>query len=85
MNRLTTEEEYPHGAEGKSANKLTGRWCRGVFEATACIERLAKYENTGLEPDQIREMEKLYQEKCQEVAELKKRHQDKLINYKLGD
>ena len=32
--RLTTNEKYPHGAEGVSGNKLTGRYCRGVFEAT---------------------------------------------------
>lgn len=45
MERLTTREEYPHGAEGVSKDKLTGRYCRGVFEATACIEKLADYEN----------------------------------------
>lgn len=73
MNRLTTEEEYPHGAEGRSADKLTGHWCRGVFEATACVEKLARYENTGLEPEQIRELDRLHLEKCQEVTALKKR------------
>lgn len=36
MNRLTTNEEYPHGAEGVSEDKLTGKWCRGKFECTAC-------------------------------------------------
>ena len=71
MNRLTTEEEYPHGAEGRSADKLTGHWCRGVFEATACVEKLARYENTGLEPEQIRELDKLYLEKCLEVTALR--------------
>lgn len=43
--RLTTKEKYPHGAEGVSEDKLTGRYCRGVFEATACVEKLAEYEN----------------------------------------
>lgn len=43
--RLTTNEKYPHGAEGVSEDKLTGRYCRGVFEATACVEKLAEYEN----------------------------------------
>ena len=42
--RLTTKEKYPHGAEGVSKDKLTGKYCRGVFEATACIEKLAQYE-----------------------------------------
>ena len=45
MTRLTTREEYPHGAEGVSKDKLTGRYCRGTFEATACVEKLAEYEN----------------------------------------
>lgn len=45
MERLTTREEHPHGAEGVSKDKLTGRYCRGVFEATACVEKLAEYEN----------------------------------------
>ena len=53
MERLTTIGEYPHGAEGISPDKLTGRWCRGEFEATACVERLAEYENIGLTPEQI--------------------------------
>ena len=41
------------------------------------IERLGQYEDTGLMPGQIWEMDKLYREmyseKCREVAELKKR------------
>ena len=53
MNRLTTHEEYPHGAEGKSVDRLAGCWCRGKFEATACVEKLSRYEDTGLEPEEI--------------------------------
>lgn len=45
MERLTTREKYPHGAEGRSKDKLTGKFCRGVFEATAVIEKLAEYED----------------------------------------
>ena len=70
MNRLTTNEEYPHGAEGVSEDRLTGRFCRGKFECTALIERLSKYENAGLEPTEIevlkgnggRELEKTLEE-----------------------
>jgi len=37
------------------------------------IQSLAEYASTGLTPDQIREIDKLYQEKCEElVAERKK-------------
>ena len=45
MERLTTREKYPHGAEGVSKDKLTGHWCRGTYEATAVTEKLAEYEN----------------------------------------
>ena len=70
MKRLTTDEPYPHGAEGVSEDRLTGRFCRGKFECTALIERLSKYENTGLEPEEIealkgsrdRELEKILEE-----------------------
>ena len=33
---------------------------------------LKEYEDLGLTPDQIREVDRLYAEKCKEVAELKK-------------
>ena len=45
MTRLTTREKHQHGAEGVSEEKLTGKWCRGRFEATAIVEKLAVYEN----------------------------------------
>ena len=37
-----------------------------------CLNRLRQYEDTGLTPDQICEIDKLYAEKCREVAELRK-------------
>lgn len=46
MDRLTKRiNGVAHGAEGKSAESLTGKWCRGEFECTALIERLAQYED----------------------------------------
>lgn len=41
-------------------------------EIQKCFKRLAEYEEIGLTPEQIREVDKLYAEKCKEVAELKK-------------
>lgn len=35
------------------------------------FEKLAEYEDTGLTPEQIREMDELYAEKCKELAEAK--------------
>lgn len=37
-----------------------------------CFKRLAEYEDIGLTPEQIGEIDKLYAEKCREVEELKK-------------
>lgn len=46
MNRLTKRiDGYAHGAEGRNKDKLTGDYCRGEFEATACVEKLAEYED----------------------------------------
>ena len=42
------------------------------FEKAVC-ERLANYEETGLTPEQIREIDRLYTEKCREVYELRQR------------
>lgn len=33
-----------------------------------CFKRLAEYERTGITPQQIVEMDKLYREKCEELA-----------------
>lgn len=35
------------------------------------FNRLAEYERIGLTPDQIREVDRLYLEKCREVNQLK--------------
>lgn len=46
MNRLTKRiRGYAHGAEGRSKETLTGNYCRGCFESTACVEKLAEYED----------------------------------------
>ena len=46
MERLTERiSGYAHGAEGVSADRLTGNYYRGEFESTACIDRLAEYED----------------------------------------
>lgn len=42
------------------------------------LELLKAYEDIGLTPEQLLEIDKMYAEKCREVAELKKR--DKAIS-----
>lgn len=57
MERLTTHIcGHAHGAEGLRDDNLTGNYCRGEFEATAIVDRLAAYEDTGLEPEEIIEL-----------------------------
>lgn len=44
----------------------TGYWSLAKKEELA--QRLAAYEDTGLDPEQIRELDELYVEKCKELA-----------------
>jgi hypothetical protein len=39
-----------------------------------CANRLAEYEDLEVAPEQIREIDKLYAEKCRELEALKKNH-----------
>lgn len=46
MKRMTAYIcDRAHGADGVSESKLTGAYCRGEFEATALVERLAQIED----------------------------------------
>lgn len=62
MKRLTHKARYEAGY------KLN----RGLFTWQA-IDRLAAYEDLGVTPEQIKEIDRLYAEKCREVVELKRR------------
>lgn len=53
--------------------KFNGKWVpRDERLTQKCFDRLAAYEDIGLTPEQLREVDKLYAEKCKEVAELEK-------------
>lgn len=41
----------------------------------AVCEKLAGYEDTDLTPDQIREIDRLYSEKCRELEDERKKHE----------
>ena len=62
MERLTHKARFDAGYK---ANRNVPRW--------QCIDRLGQYEDTGLTPEQIREIDRLYAEKCKEVAEYRER------------
>lgn len=61
MERLTHKARYE---AGYNLN-------RGLFTWQA-IDHLAEYEDLGVTPEQIREIDRLYAEKCREVVELKR-------------
>lgn len=44
--------------------------CKGC-PVQECFNKLAAYEDTGLTPEQIMEINRMYTEKCQEVTELR--------------
>ena len=56
-----------------SIEGLIALFYRNLWAMSELRERLKDYEDTGLMPDQIIEMDKLYTEKCKEVSELKRR------------
>lgn len=58
INGLPWSETY----EGKVITKNTREKMYGAFY------KLLNYEDTGLDPEQIREMDELYAEKCKELA-----------------
>ena len=49
----------------------TGYW--SPSKKQDLVDRLSEYEDTGLTPEQIRQIDDLYAEKCREVAELRER------------
>lgn len=77
MARLTDEDEQGNWMlktlplesihEGKYITKEVWEKLYGA------LWKLMEYEDTGLTPEQIHEMDKLYQEKCREVAELREK------------
>lgn len=85
MERLTKRiNGHAHGAEGRNKDNLTGKYCRGKFEATACVDKLAEYED-------LEEQEKLLRLSCAvgdtvyEVQRLRKRIQPyEIVSIKIG-
>lgn len=52
-----------------------GQWLGNISESIRIVnEALSQYMNTGLTPEQIVEIDRLYEQKCLEVAELEKKH-----------
>ncbi|MGN0357097.1 MAG: hypothetical protein ACI4E0_04670 [Blautia sp.] len=54
--------------------ELVALFYRNLWAQADLYEYLKKYEDTGLMPEQIHEIDKLYAEKCKELAEEKKKN-----------
>lgn len=61
--------------ENVTERNLIALFYRNLLAQADIYEHLKKYEETGLAPDQIREIDKLYAEKCRELAEERKKHE----------
>lgn len=72
MERLTTEDLELKGCHGCEEKGIcyARYWCS---EKKKALIQLKRYEDTGLTVKQIREIDRLYAEKCREVAELQLR------------
>lgn len=81
MERLTARHEngkreayYPYCfREDTCDGDGTSEKCDRCDFAQRVCEAMASYEETGLTPEQIREIDKMYIEKCEEVAMLQKK------------
>lgn len=75
MSRLTARDKHGHAyfpqcfEEPCSGSGFQKDMCDHL---NAVCEKLAAYEETGLTPEQILEIDKLYSEKCRELAEERK-------------
>ena len=75
MERLTArnkngEAYYPECYRKDGCDGFGGDCSNCKFNDGVC-EMLAAYEDTCLTPDQIRQMDQLYREKCEELARYK--------------
>ena len=82
MNRLTERNMGNYGYYPTCIEKCHGEGasekCDECEFSVKICERLAEYEDTGLTPDQIIEMDKLYSEMAKELGKYKKMAGDDL-------
>ena len=74
MERLTKRNDesglpyYPHCFRKDTCEGISKNDCGDCEFSIMICESLAAYEDTGITPEQIIEMDKLYTEKCEELA-----------------
>lgn len=78
MERLTARDNHGHAYFQQCFEEpCNGYGCQRDccdFLTEVC-ERLTQYEEIGLTPEQIRQVDELYAEKCRELAEERKKHE----------
>lgn len=62
-------------SENITERNLIALFYRSLWVQAELYEHLKKYEETGITPEKIREIDKLYEEKCRELAEERKKHE----------
>ena len=72
MDRLTERDERTGNAYFPNCFEGCDGVCGKCNHETDFCERLEAYEDTGLTPENIRQMDKLYLQKCEELAKLNK-------------
>ena len=78
MKRLS--ETYKDGSHGAARDLPCGE--NSYDYKNLLIESIGAYEDIGLTPEQLREVDTLYMEKCKEVADLKK-ELEQIKNYQI--
>lgn len=74
MERLTKRDDktglpyYPHCFREDTCDGIASKSCGECRFNIVICERLASYEDTNITPEQIKEIDKLYTEKCEELA-----------------
>lgn len=61
--------------ENVSKRELIALFYRNLWAQADLYQYLKSYEETGITPEQIREIDKLYAEKCRELEEERKKHE----------
>lgn len=61
--------------ENVTERNLIALFYRNLWAQAELYEYLKKYEDTGITPEKIREIDKLYEEKCRELAEERKKNE----------
>lgn len=78
MERLTKRiGEYVYYTQGKYPDTTASEMAKD--DVRNALQKLAEYEDLGLTPEQIKQIDALYREKCEELAEYKKLKEQGLI------